>query len=79
MNTKEQSPTIEDALKELASAEECMKHAQEAEDDARRVATDCRNRLNRAQKNFDSAVASVRERAHPGSDWSSRDRRGVAA
>jgi hypothetical protein len=60
--------TIEEAFKELEKAQAKFKEAQEIESEVRKEVTAALNRLNEAQKKFDSVVAAIKLSA-TGGDW----------
>jgi len=63
--------TIEEAFKDLEKAQAKYKEAQEIESEVRREVTAASNRLNEAQKKFDSVVAAIKL-SSPGGDWKSK-------
>lgn len=61
--------TIETAMVSLRKAQEHYEKVHKECEDARRRETDAKNDLNKAQKQFDDAVAEVKKNPPWDSDW----------
>lgn len=66
----ETTPDLAELQRQLKEATTAYEEASCEENRARNVATDARNRLNRAQKALDGAVAQLRKNAPRDTDWS---------
>jgi uncharacterized phage infection (PIP) family protein YhgE len=62
----------------LDGAQSAYTEAHKALASANRAATDARNALNTAQKQFDAYIAKLRSEAPMDSDWQLERRRGIA-
>lgn len=60
---------------EMVAALQKLKEAEEDERLARNRATDCRNTVNRLQKQFTAAVADMQNRAPQNTDWGQQRQR----
>lgn len=60
---------LDDALAALRTAQTLYAGAKEAREVASREETSALNKLNEAQKQFDAAVATVREAPEWGTEW----------
>lgn len=67
--TESAKPTIAELAQNVEDAGEAHRSAERACSTANSHETDCRNRLDRAQKAFDERVAAMRGAAPMQSDW----------
>lgn len=69
MDQPEKVPSLIEAAKELDAADEFYRVACENERKAQLASTDALNRLNRAQKAFDTVIRLIRQSAPVASGW----------
>lgn len=67
--TNDSAKALQEAVAEIIAATDALKNATDAVVSARREETSALNRLNEAQKKFDTVVKGVRENPFLRSDW----------